>query len=102
MAHGDREFFTDRANSIPIFPMSMMTVNGLPFPTDVAAEYIEAADMINKDFGNPHPKLDYKTLMVMRCAGPKAQEIADDFRLAILVGKRLHQDDGRLPNTVLR
>jgi hypothetical protein len=62
----------------------MITLN-LTLPDPVAAEFYEAADELNKRFGDTRPKIDAKTLMAFALARHDSKEMCAQFDLLMRV-----------------
>ena len=76
-----------------------MTTLNIQLPDPVAAEFYEAADELNKRFGDTKPKIDAKTLMAFALARHDAQELCGQFDLLM----RVVQGDREPPfNPLLR
>lgn len=81
----------------------MITLN-LSLPEAVFAEYAEAADKLNKRFGDTQkPLIDGKTLMAFALARHESQDICTQFDLALrLVTGEVGGPLRLLPNPVLK
>lgn len=60
----------------------MITLN-LQLPETVAAEFYQAADELNKRFGETKPKIDAKTLMAFALSGHDSADVCAQFDLAL-------------------
>ncbi len=55
----------------------------LQLPDPVAAEFYEAADELNKRFGDTKPRIEAKTLMAFALARHDALDVCAQFDLAL-------------------
>jgi hypothetical protein len=62
----------------------MITLN-VPLPETVAAEFYQAADELNKRFGDTKPRVDAKTLMAFALARYEAADVCAQFDLALRI-----------------
>jgi len=62
----------------------MLTLT-LQMPEEVAAEYYQAADELNRQLGDPTPKLDAKALMIFALSRFEARDVSQQFDLALRV-----------------
>lgn len=60
----------------------MITLN-IQLPETVAAEFYQAADDLNKRFGDTKPRIDAKTLMAFALARHEAEDVCAQFDLAL-------------------
>lgn len=57
----------------------------LQIPNETAAVFYDAAEEINRDLGNPTPKVDAKALMAFALARQDARELSAQFDLAMRI-----------------
>ncbi len=62
----------------------MITLN-VQLPETVAAEFYQAADELNKRFGDTKPRIEAKTLMAFALARHDAEEMCAQFDLALRI-----------------
>ena len=62
----------------------MISLN-IQLPEPVAAEYYQAADELNKRFGDTKPRIDAKTLMAFTLSRYDAEEVCAQFDLALRI-----------------
>lgn len=69
-------------------------------PETVAAEYFDAADRLNREFGTMNPPLDAKSLMAFAMARHDAAELCGQFELLLRAVRGIPVPD--IPNQVLK
>lgn len=57
----------------------------LQIPEETAAVFYDAAEAINRDLGDPQPKIDAKTLMAFALARHDPRELGAQFDLALRI-----------------
>ena len=62
----------------------MITLN-VQLPETVAAEFYQAADELNKRFGDTKPRIEAKTLMAFALARHDAEEMCAQFDLSLRI-----------------
>lgn len=62
-----------------------MTTLSVPLPDEVAAVYFDAAEQINREHGNPDPKVDPKALMAFVLSRYDMHDVCAQFDLAMRV-----------------
>jgi hypothetical protein len=62
----------------------MITLN-LQIPETVAAEFYQAADVLNQRLGEPNPRIEAKALMAFALARHDADDVCGQFDLALRV-----------------
>lgn len=62
-----------------------MTTLSVQMPDEVAAVYFDAAEQINRDCGNPEPKVDAKALMAFVLSRYDMHDVCAQFDLAMRV-----------------
>ena len=75
----------------------MITLN-LTLPTPVAAEFYQAAEELNRRFGETSPRIEAKTLMAFALAGHDSQSLCEQFDLSL----RIIRGEPPLPNPVIK
>ena len=71
----------------------------LQMPEEVAAVFYDAAEQINRDCGDPKPRIDAKTLMTFALSRHDMHEVCAQFDLALRV---ITGQGGEPLNPVLR
>lgn len=62
-----------------------MTTLSVPMPSEVAAVYFDAAEQINRDYGQPEPAVDAKALMAFVLSRYDIHDVCAQFDLALRV-----------------
>jgi hypothetical protein len=60
-----------------------MTTLAIPMPDTVATEYFDAADELNKRFGDTKPRIQAQTLMAFVLARHDTHDVCAQFDLAL-------------------
>lgn len=76
----------------------MITIN-LTLPTSVYATYADAADELNRRFGQTDSKLEPKTLIAFTLARYDSADVCGHFDLALRIAR---SEAKPLPNPVLK
>lgn len=77
----------------------MLTLS-VKLPEPVAAEYFEAADLLNTEYKGLNPPMDANTLLAFMAAPYDAREICARFELGLRAVRGIPVPD--LPNPVLK
>jgi hypothetical protein len=78
----------------------MITLN-ITLPSPVAAEFYQAAEELNRRFGETTPKIEAKTLMAFALAGHDWQGLCEQFDLSLRI-IRGEPASPPLPNPVIK
>lgn len=62
----------------------MITLN-LTLPAPVTAEFYQAAEELNRRFGETSPKIEAKTLMAFALAGHDSQSLCEQFDISLRI-----------------